>query len=98
MKVIAYSPSPYADSKFIVELTKTEAGHLIGHEIVSNADIERLIGREIKISEKWNLIKAHRESVDKLKQAAKTLRALADLCEQQEPQITITEGNEEVQP
>ena len=91
MKVIACIPRPYNDTRFIVEMTTGELGHLMGNNYASNSDTEPLVGKEVAISKSWKLLGAHRASVKQLQSAAKTLHALADLCEQQEPQITLTE-------
>lgn len=91
MKVIACIPKHYSDSRFIVEMTTTELGNLMGKTYPSNSETEPLVGKEVAISKLWNLLEAHRASVKQLQSAAKTLHALADLCEQQEPQITLTE-------
>lgn len=91
MKIIACIPKSYDNTRFIVEMTTTELGHLMGKNYASNSDTEPLVGKEIAISKSWNLLEAHRASVKQLQSAAITLHALADLCEQQEPQITLTE-------
>lgn len=80
MKLIATVTIDSWNPAFLVEVTKEELRTLTGDQ-----NVVPQIGKIYDVHAAWQMVRRHRDSQADLARAAQTLRALADLCEQQSP-------------
>lgn len=87
MKIIAHVPvGPYAPPELLVQMNTTEINRILGVVgYIGREDKVPAVGASFDVDKAWQLMNSLNASADRLKSAATTLRALADLCEERAP-------------
>jgi len=92
VKIIAVTSKPNAYNKrYLVEAEANELAKVAGFDYASENKVDMSIGATVEVSIAWNIIGRHRGAARNLAEAAKSLRALAELCEQQDPILVMPE-------
>jgi hypothetical protein len=80
MKIIGITHQSEYSKGFLVEINDTELRQICGKNYGH-------IGSTFDVQKNYDLLRNHEDSQARLSQAANTLRALADLCDQQAPSL-----------
>jgi hypothetical protein len=85
MKIIAEIPHRYGN-QYVVQVSEEDLNRLTG---LRNQHYS--VGTEIKVSESFKIVQAHRDAKEQLENVAHTLTALASMCRQQGPLMDVRE-------
>ena len=98
MKILAHIPKGHGGPDLLVQMTREEAARIIGLSgYIGNCDGPERVGHSFDVGKAWELIQEHAGAKRRLADASRTLRALADLCDQQAPTL-IAPIDERIDP